>query len=156
MNQTIRISKAEFIDLEEILALQKKAYLSEAAIYDDYSIPPLHQTLPSIQKEYEDAYVLKAVTLDNQIVGSVRLTIHDGYAIIWKLIVDDRFQNLGIARKLLTEIEAIGKQKVSRLELFTGFRSEKNIHIYTSTGYKEFKREQLTDKVTLVYLEKFV
>jgi len=33
----IEIAKIE--DLEEILTLQKKSYQSEAALYDDYSIP---------------------------------------------------------------------------------------------------------------------
>ena len=39
------ITKALYSDLEEILALQKLAYQSEAELYDDYTIPPLTQSL---------------------------------------------------------------------------------------------------------------
>ena len=156
MDKEIKICKAEYNDLEEILSLQKKAYLTEAAIYDDYSIPPLHQTISSIQKEFEDTYFLKAVSVDNQIIGSVRMAVKDYTGLVGKLIVDERFQNLGIGKKLLSAIESIYLSDVVRFEIFTGFSSDKNLHIYTSTGYKEFKRERLNDKVMLVYLEKRV
>jgi hypothetical protein len=41
------IEKAQFEDLAEILSLQKLAYQSEAAICNDYTIPPLVQK-PSV------------------------------------------------------------------------------------------------------------
>jgi len=140
--------------MEEILALQKKAYLSEASIYDDFTIPPLHQTLDAVEKEFNQGYVLKAVTDNDKIVGSVRLAITGDTAYIGKLIVDENYQNKGLGRKLLVEAEALIKDKVSRFELFTGFKSEKNLHIYTSLGYKEFKHEQISERLTMVFLEK--
>jgi GNAT superfamily N-acetyltransferase len=154
MKEEFKIWKAEFNDLEEILSLQKQAYLTEAAIYNDYTIPPLHQSLAAIQKEFEEMYFLKAVSDDNQIIGSIRLLVKKRTGFIGKLIVDERFRNKGIGRKLLAEIESIHKDNVSRFELFTGFNSEKNLYIYSSVGYREFRREKLTDKLSLVYLEK--
>lgn len=47
----ITIIKATKKDAEEILKLQKLAYISEAKIYNDYSIPPLTQTLPEVIDE---------------------------------------------------------------------------------------------------------
>lgn len=41
-----------------------------------------------------------------------------------------------------------------RFELFTGFKSKKNLYLYNKLGYKEFKREKINDRLTLVYLEK--
>jgi hypothetical protein len=41
----IIVELASIEDAEEILALQKLAYVSEAEIIDDFTIPPLHQTL---------------------------------------------------------------------------------------------------------------
>lgn len=152
----IKICQAEIRDLHEILLLQKKAYMTEAAIYDDYSIPPLHQTIASIGKEFENTYFLKAVSDDHQIIGSVRLAVRDNTGFIGKLIVDEHFRNVGIGKRLLAEIESIHRSKVARFELFTGFHSEKNLHIYLSSGYEVFKHEKLNDKVTLVYLEKLV
>ncbi len=44
----------------QILDLQRLCYQSEAAIYDDWSIPPMTQTLPELLEEYEDHEVLVA------------------------------------------------------------------------------------------------
>ena len=156
MENKITICKAEFNDLEDILLLQKKAYLTEAAIYNDYTIPPLHQTIESIQNEFNESYILKATTIDNKLIGSIRVVIKGTNGYIGKLIVDEQFQNMGIGKKLLYEIEKIHSEKVTRLELFTGIKSEKNLHIYLHFGYKEFKREKLNENVTIVFLEKYI
>jgi hypothetical protein len=44
------IEEATVSDAEEILALQKLAYQSEAEIYNDFGIPPLVQTLEAWRK----------------------------------------------------------------------------------------------------------
>ena len=66
-------------DAAEILALQKLAYQSEAALYDDNHIPPLTQTLPEIQSTFASHRFLKAVSGD-AIVGYISrgrgVTVH--------------------------------------------------------------------------------
>jgi hypothetical protein len=53
----------------------------------------------------------------------------------------------------MNEIEnAFGSAK--RFELFTGNRSERNIHLYRKLGYRIFRSEELTEDVTLVFMEK--
>ena len=84
--QEIRISVAEPGDLEQILALQKIAFLSEAALIDDYSIPPLHQDIAEIRDEFRRNRFLKAET-GGRIVGSVRAGVQGGTCLIQKLIV---------------------------------------------------------------------
>jgi hypothetical protein len=42
----------------------------------------------------------------------------------------------------------------ARFELFTGHKSEKNIHIYKKLGYKNFKTDKITDNLNLIYMEK--
>jgi len=49
----IQIERANLEDAAEILALQKLAYLSEARIYDDFTIPPLLQTLEETVAEFD-------------------------------------------------------------------------------------------------------
>jgi hypothetical protein len=39
-------------------------------------------------------------------------------------------------------------------ELYTGDRSERNIYLYQKLGYRILRTERLTDKTTLVFLEK--
>jgi len=56
-----QITKASIIDTKEILCLQKIAYQSEAAIYNDYSIPPLLQTLAEINNEFASKIFFKTI-----------------------------------------------------------------------------------------------
>ena len=146
------IEPAQLTDAPQILALQKLAYLSEAEINQDYTIPPLTQTLEGIEREFQTQTVLKAI-LDGKIIGSVRAYLQGGTCYIGRLIVHPDFQNRGIGAKLLRAIEERFAQ-AGRYELFTGEKSERNLYFYQKWGYRIFRKEELTDKVTLVYLEK--
>ena len=146
------IEAAQLEDAEEILALQKLAYLDEAALYDDYTIPPLSQTLEETEAEFKDQLVLKA-TLEGKIIGSVRAYMQQGTCFIGKLIVHPDHQNRGIGTRLMNEIENRFDQ-AERYELFTGYRSERNLHLYRKLGYKPFRSRKITDKVTLTFLER--
>jgi len=148
----IDIFKAYKNDLETILQLQKDCYMTEAEIYNDYNIPPLQQDLKSIENEFENATILKAV-VNGEIVGSIRGFVDNETAYIGKLIVKNSFQNKGIGQLLLDSLESIFKD-CNRYELFTGDRSQKNLYLYNKLGYKEFKRQQITNNLTMVYLEK--
>jgi N-acetylglutamate synthase-like GNAT family acetyltransferase len=147
----MEIKQAEIADAPEILELQKLAYQSEAAIYDDYSIPPLTESLEEIRREFADHTFLKAVE-DGKIIGSVRAKNDNGTCYIARLIVHTDYQNRGTGSKLLKEIERI--QNANRYELFTGTLSERNLYLYKKHGYHEFKTEDQTDKVKIVFFEK--
>lgn len=70
------ITRAAPEDAQEILDLQKLGYQSEAAIYQDWSIAPLTQTLAELQAEMEVRLFLKAVAA-KRIVGSVRALLEE-------------------------------------------------------------------------------
>jgi len=67
----LQISLASKNDANEILELQKSAFLGQAAIYNNYELPPLTQTLESIENEFGEKTFLKAVS-NGQVIGSVR------------------------------------------------------------------------------------
>jgi hypothetical protein len=67
----VLIEPAGLSDAPAILDLQKLAYQSEAALYDDYIIPPLMQRLESMQADFQRQTILKA-TLDRRIVFSLK------------------------------------------------------------------------------------
>ena len=148
----IDILKANQNDLETILELQKDCYMTEAAIYNDYNIPPLKQDLESLKNEFKNTTILKSL-INGQIVGSVRGFVDNETFYIGKLIVKKEFQNKGIGRLLLDSIELTFKD-CTRFELFTGFKSQKNLYLYNKLGYKEFKRQRIHDNLTMIYLEK--
>jgi ribosomal protein S18 acetylase RimI-like enzyme len=148
----MKIEQAFIEDAAEILALQKLAYLSEAEIYDDFTIPPLLQTLEETMTEFDTQFFLKIMDT-GRIIGSVRAYLDQGTCYIGKLIVHPDFQNLGLGTRLLNEIEARFNQ-ANRFELFTGHQSKRNLHVYRKLGYKIFSSEPATDNLTMVFLEK--
>jgi GNAT superfamily N-acetyltransferase len=148
----LRVERATVEDAKEILALQKLAYRSEAAIYDEYGIPPLTQTLEEMRADFARQVYLKAV-LKERIVGSVRAHEREGTCYVGRLIVHPDSQNRGTGSRLMNEIEAVFA-RARRFELFTGHRSERNLYLYHKLGYRPFRREVVTGALTLVYLEK--
>lgn len=146
------IEKATISDADEILSLQKLAYKSEADIYNDYTIPPMVQTLKELQDDFKRQVFLKAV-IEGKIVGSVRAFAENDTCRIGRLIVHPYFQNQGIGTKMMNGIERLFKD-CRRFELFTGNKSERNLYLYQKIGYKIFKTEKITDKINFVYLEK--
>lgn len=146
------ITRAAPSDAGEILELQHLAYQSEARLYDDFSIPPLRQTLVNLEQEFESKTVLKA-TANKQLLGSVRFYEKETTCYLERLIVHPNFQHQGIGTTLMNHVETLSKSK--RFELFTGHKSESNIRFYEKLGYSFFRSEVASEKLTFVYMEKF-
>lgn len=149
----LQILVADEGDLDIILNLQKECYQTEAELHNEYNIPPLTQTISEIKTEIEQGTLFLKGILNGEIVGSVRGYINNDTAFIGRLIVDKEFQNKKIGQTLMKEIETL-LNNCNRYELFTGFKSEKNLKLYQKLGYREFKRHPINDNLTLVYLEK--
>ena len=148
----ISIIQAEAKDAADILALQKVAYQGEAKLNNDWTIPPLTQTLPEIEAEFETKIFLKAVNGD-KIIGSVRAFLDSGTCHIGRLIVFPEYQGKGIGTRMMEKIEA-AFPNAKRFELFTGTKSAHNIRLYKRLGYRECREMDLSPKVRLVFLEK--
>lgn len=146
------ITRAEVSDAEELLQLQILSYQSEGERYGDYTIPPLVQTLDEMREDLERQVVLKAVS-EGSIIGSVRAYDQDGSCKIGKLFVHPARQGKGTGTALMKEIERIF-DSCARYELFAGEKSTDNIRLYTSLGYRPFRKDSLAEHLTLVYLEK--
>jgi len=147
----MEIVKADFGDLPQILNLQKLAYLSEAKLLNNYSIQPLTQTLQELENEFDKYIILKLMDND-KIIGSIRAYEENDRVYIGKLMVHPDYQNNGYGASLLKTIETFYKNKT--FELYTSSKSIKNIKLYEKNGYKEFKRERISEDLEMVYMEK--
>ena len=135
MIENIKILKATINDLTDILKLQKTAFISEAELYNDYNIDPLTQSFDSIVTDFKNYVFLKAEYKD-RIVGSVKARDTGQFCWIGRLVVAPEFQNRGIGRKLMAQIENEfpgSKEYV----LCTGYKSIRNITLYESLGYQK-------------------
>lgn len=143
-------------DAETILQLQRLAYQSEAELYQDWSIPPLTESLAELLAEFDRQLFLKASCgQPPQLVGSVRAQLDGSTCAIGRLIVRPDFQRQGIGSKLMHEVERRFPQ-ARRFELFTGHRSVRNLSFYQRLGYSPFREQRLSNQVTLIFLQKVV
>ena len=147
------IKKAEYGDLEEILLLQKVCYEENGKRYNDFNIQPLTQNLEEIRKEFESETFLKVLGGNNKIIGSLRAYQNDSTCHIGKVIVHPDYQNKGIGTRLLKEVEIIFND-AKIFELFTGFKDEKNIHLYKKNGYLIYEEKKISDNFSLLFMEK--
>jgi GNAT superfamily N-acetyltransferase len=150
----VGIQGATAEDAAAILDLQRPAYQTEAAIYDDYAIPPLTETLDELRAQFGLKRFLKA-TDGGRIIGSVRAsqegaTCHGG-----RLIVHPEWRGRGIGTELMRRIEA-EFPSAGRFELFTGHKSVRNLRLYERLGYRAFRNEPVHEALTMVFLEKVV
>ncbi len=147
----MKILPATPCDADEILALQKQAYYSEAVLNNDFSIPPLTQTLEQLRAEFAHKCILKVV-VDDQILGSGQVKLDKASALIGRVIVRPDFWGQGIGSDILSALESAFPQ-AERYELFTGANSAKNLAFYKKRGYREFKSVQ-AGPVQLIFLKK--
>ncbi|MEX3106901.1 N-acetyltransferase [Streptomyces sp. V2] len=156
MGMSVTISGATEQDAEQIFRLQYLCFQSEAALYGNYRIDPLVQSLDSVREELTTDCVFVA-RLGEEVVGSVRGHItDDGAASIGKLCVHPRLQGHGIGARLLRAAEAALAEErgAKKFRLHTGHRSEGNLRLYRKVGYETVGTSEGTDGVPMIVLEK--
>ncbi len=79
--------------------------------------------------------------------------MEQGICCIGRLIVHPAYQNQGLGTKLMGEIES-RFPNAQRYELFTGHLSERNLYLYQKLGYRPVRREPVSEKLAMVFLEK--
>jgi GNAT superfamily N-acetyltransferase len=146
------IVPARVRDAETLLKLQYLCYQTQAALYNDYTLPPLTQSLTDILSEY-DTHCILVARLGEEVVGSVRGQLREDTCHIRRLMVHPRMQGHGLGTKLMYAIED-HFCSATRYELFTGYRSERNLHLYHKLGYTRFREETISPQRRHVFLEK--
>jgi GNAT superfamily N-acetyltransferase len=146
------IKWAEPEDAGEILTVQRAAYVSEAQLYGDPFLPPLVESVDQVRRAVETATVLVARDT-GRIVGAVRGRLSGTTCMVGRLVVAPDAQGRGVGGMLLA---ALHDEIVSALafDLFTGHLSEGNLRLYRRHGYRETRRERMSDHLTLVHMRR--
>lgn len=150
----ITIATADLADAGEILTVQRAAYVSEAQLYGDPRLPPLTETLTELRTELAGGTLVLTARCGPRLVGAVRARVRDANGHIGRLAVAPDLQGRGIGGRLLGAVEARLAGRVTRLELFTGARSEANLRLYRRHGYAVFDHRPAGSGPGLTYLEK--
>ncbi len=149
---SLEITRATPADAAAIHDLQRLAYRSEAELYGDWTIPPLVEPLAATERALAELLVLKA-SLGGRIVGAVRGRIEGDTCHVGRLIVHPEAQGRGLGSRLMRALEE-ATPAAHRYELFTGERSARNLHLYAKLGYQRCRSAVVSERLTLVYLEK--
>lgn len=150
---TIRIEQASKNDLIDILALQKKAFFVVAKQMNRFDIPPLLQTFQDICDEMNEGIILKCVSKNDEIIGSVRGYIDENdICHIGKLVVHPKYQNNHIGSTLMYEIEKYFPS-CEKYTLFTGNETPNTLHLYSKIGYFTVSIKDI-DGVNMIIMEK--
>ncbi|MGW4422409.1 GNAT family N-acetyltransferase [Streptosporangium sp. NPDC004631] len=146
------IEWAEPDDAGEILTVQRAAYVGEAQLYGDPFIPPLVESAEQVRKAVETGIVLVA-RRERRIVGAVRGRMSGTACLVGRLVVAPDAQGRGIGGALLA---ALHDEAAAALvfDLSTGHLSEGNLRLYRRHGYRETRRERMSDHLTLVHLRR--
>jgi GNAT superfamily N-acetyltransferase len=148
----IKIEAASIVDAQRILEIQKRAFQYEAQIYGRDDLPPVTQTLESMEADFSRFDFLKA-TFGGEIIGAVRAMIKENTCYIGRLVVLTAYHKRGIGSTLMDTLE----QKyaaIPRFELFTGKKSVDNIRFYSKRGYVIYGEFLEADNIELVKMEK--
>ncbi|GAB6119009.1 GNAT family N-acetyltransferase [Dysgonomonas termitidis] len=147
----MNIPKATIFDLPDILELQKTAFCPVANLLDNTEIQPMIQTYDELLQEFNKGIILKYAQ-DHEIVGSVRAYVDkENVCHVGKLIVHPNYQNKGIGKALMVEIEK-KFTTCSRYLLFTGEITPNTLYLYTKLGYREVCRT--CDSACMIIMEK--
>lgn len=146
------ILQATMEDLHEILRLQHYSFVSQAMELGVPSIPPMEETLEEKQNAFRDGTILKLVSDDSKIIGSVMGRVDNGTLHIGKLMVHPDYRGQGFGKRLLNEIQTLLPHTESRL--FTPTRSLRNIRMYEADGFRGIMEERLSDSITLLHMKK--
>ncbi len=153
MSGELAIRRARAEDAAAVHDLQRRAFLCEARLYADDSLPPLTEPEAVTARAVAEECVLLA-RLDGRPAGTVRGVARDGTCYVGRLAVDPELFRRGIGEALMRELESRFPE-AGRFEIFTGHKSAAPLRLYGKLGYAVFREKPIHDGLTIVFMEKW-
>lgn len=147
----IRIIDARYPETaQDILRIQIPAYQIEAALIGFDGIPPLKDSVDSIQQANE---VFLGYYLDDVLAGFLSYELEEHTCSICRLVVHPIHFRKGIAKALLAYFLNHVDQNM-RIQVSTGAKNEPALRLYKQFEFKEVKDIEVAPSVFLTLLEK--
>lgn len=135
---------------EEVLDLQKQSYKIEAEIIDFHNLPPLKDTIKTLQGCGDTFY---GEFLNQALRGAVAIRITDGVLNIHRLMVHPTYFRQGIAVELVRFIENL-EATFHTMIVSTGSKNTPAVQFYKKCGFKETKLTKIEEKLFLTTFKK--
>lgn len=134
----------------EVLNIQMLSYKIEAEIIHYYDIPPLKDTIQSLQQCGE---VFFGYYLNKELCGVISIKTEDRIIDIHRLMVHPKHFRKGIAKRLLNFIEAeIGYFEA--IVVTTGTKNAPAVDFYLKNGFLRTGETKITEHLALTSFKK--
>ncbi|MFC0270769.1 GNAT family N-acetyltransferase [Metabacillus herbersteinensis] len=144
-----QINLLDTVEAENLLKMQKLSYLVEAAIIDFYDIPPLKDTLISLQSCRETFF---GYYLEHELVGAIAFQQVDDTIDICRLIVHPRHFRKGVAQSLLAFI--LSTEKITTITVSTGSLNKPALSLYNKAGFVQTGTLAIAEDISITNLKR--
>lgn len=135
---------------KEVLNIQIPSYKIEAEIIDFYDIPPLKDTVHSLQQCGENFF---GYYLNDELCGVISIKTGEGIIDIHRLMVRPDHFRIGIAKKLLKFVEG-NKDKSATIIVSTGTKNTPAIDFYLKMGFSKMEEKSVSEGLSLTSFKK--
>lgn len=147
------IKEIEIRDRENaaaVLKVQLAAYQVEAELIGFYDLPPLKDTIQTLQDSAESFF---GYYDGKQLCGVIAVEVIENTLHINKLIVAPNHFRKGIGQALLDYIE-VQFDSIKNLLVSTGTKNEPAVQFYQKNGFKITQELLVEGQLSLTYFEK--
>ncbi|MCM3660703.1 GNAT family N-acetyltransferase [Georgenia satyanarayanai] len=152
----VRIDVVDDDAAGELLTVRRAAFVTEAQLYGDPSIPALTQTLEELRADLQRPEVVTlGAWIGTRLVGSIRVELEGERANLGRLAVVPDLQGQGLGTQLLMSVLEYLPEQTKEVWVFTGQDSKQNLSMYAKHGY-EHQYDQHTGDLTYAYLRRIL
>lgn len=148
----MKIVLANINDVQQLYALQKLAFESEAEMIGSRDVPALQETAEEHKQDFVNWTTLKMITDSDEIVGAIRYRINGDVIEVGRLMTHPNYRHKGLAQRLMNEVDLKYPERIK--ELYTCTKSWINIRLYEKMGYQSFKEVVESSGLSFVYMRK--
>ncbi len=146
----VRLNMQDELVAGSVWRLQHKAYAIEAQLIGFAQLPPLMETIASLQQCEQDFY---GVVADEELQAVISIEEYDQTVTVCRLMVEPEHHRKGLGRQLLRYVEQL--YPVAKLFLVsTGSLNEPALRLYQSMGYKPRRQWEAAPGLMLTDLAK--
>lgn len=135
---------------KSVLELQLASYKIEAEIIGFYDIPPLKDTIDSLNSCDEIFY---GYFVNDVLAGIISYKIIESILDIHRVAVQPYFFKQGIAEKLIEFLEGL-ESNINRLVVSTGKNNIPAVSLYLKNGYKKIRDTEIGKEIYITEFEK--
>lgn len=136
---------------EQVLSVQLPAYKIEAEIIGYPDLPPLKDTVNTLQITGETFF---GYFTGKKLCGVISFKQEKGVLDIHRLIVHPEYFRMGIAQELLNYIER--RPMIEKMVVTTGSKNTPAVAFYRKSGFREVEKIRINDSLTITAFEKLL